>query len=327
MEQGQAVPQPADAKATAGSLEQVLQHMAGHLVDADAQLKGMRSLQMFLDFGPKQQLLICRAKGGEAIIAAMKAHNSDAELQAHAALTLSSLAQACPETQSALLDAGAVEATVAAMRNYEDVEELQASCAVALATLSQDCLEAVQRVCLRGGAKAVVAMLCRPLTPDTEGVAWERACECLAVLVSQGKGAMALPWEEVAVAVVGVMLLMPAAAAVQVAGCWALEEFAKQGAAAGASAVCEAGGHSAIVAAMRRKGASAAVLNAGCRALTALALAADAAGGRPLQSECLDVGAAEAVVLALRAAAARAAKAPKAAASGLRLSCAALEAL
>jgi len=324
MEFGASVDQPVDAKATAGTVKDVLHDMSSHVADGKVQIRGMRSLEMFLEFGLSQQLLVCRAGGHECIVSAMKAHSSNAELQCHGALALTYLAQGCPEAQTAAITAGAVEVLLSAMRNFSEAEELQASSAVALATLMQQSSAGAERVGRAGGAEVLVELLRRPLSEDADGVALQRGCECLAVLISASESALRAPWYDVAEAVTGAMLLLPAQAEVQVAGCWALEEAARKGTADSSSAICEAGGLSAVVTAMKRPRCGTAVLDGGCKALGAVAAARRVQPVNPTAPEALVGEVVEAVVVACTAAIARRAKSPKGAARSLKLACVAL---
>jgi len=249
----------------------------------------------------------------------MKAHSSDGALQCHGALTLTYLVQACPEAQSAAVGAGAVEGLVSAMRAFgADAEELQASCAVALAALAQQCRTGAERVCKAGGVEVLVDSLRQPLSEDADGDRLQRCCECLAVLVSSLEGDLPVSWHAAAEAVTGAMLLLPSATEVQSAGCWALEEVARKGAADGSEGVCEAGGLSAVASAMNRHRTAHAVLDAGCKTLRVVAIAK---GASSFVREAV-----QAAALACRAAMTRSSKAPKAAARSLRLACSALEA-
>jgi len=302
MELGDVVDKPAAGKATPGNIPQVLQHMADNLQDSTAQVHGLRSLQMMLEFGQSQQDMLCRARGPEAIVAAMTAHGQDAELHCHAALVCAFLVQGNKQAQAATLEAGAAEAAIAAMQSFAaegaaTAEELLASVAVALAALCQENPDGAARVCAAGGPSVVVEAMC--LQSD-DGLAIERGCQFFAALAASAPldddQVRKCLCSDVVEAVVAGMLRFEGNAALQAAGCCALREIAV----AGSRAVFDVEPSSwikCIIAAMAKHKSKTAILQEGSQALGAAA-ERDA----ELRSACLHLGAADAVVTVIRTA-------------------------
>eukprot|EP00747_Dinoflagellata_sp_TGD_P104912 gnl/TRDRNA2_/TRDRNA2_169394_c0_seq3.p1 gnl/TRDRNA2_/TRDRNA2_169394_c0~~gnl/TRDRNA2_/TRDRNA2_169394_c0_seq3.p1 ORF type:complete len:404 (+),score=88.24 gnl/TRDRNA2_/TRDRNA2_169394_c0_seq3:129-1340(+) len=315
MDFGSVIDAPENGRATAGNLEQILRNMSEHVGEEEAQIRGLRSLQMMLEFGSSQRLALCRAKGAEVLVAAMASHPQSAVLHCHATVVMAAFVQETPEVQVAATDAGAVEAIVATLSaavapGAAEAEELIASCTVALAAMCQSCAEATARICTCGAPAAVVAGMKR----SEDALVQERGCEFFSLLACEGPNAATAIFEsEGTLSVVAAMTACPAEADVQVAGCCALEGLAKAGIEEARLEVeiFQIGGVEAVVKAMCAHKSHADVQDRGCRALAALA-----APSAALCERCLAAGAAEAAVAAVESAIASKKKSPAAARSG-----------
>lgn len=324
MECGQVVDTPPDAKAASGNPRQVLQLMADHLQEAEVQLRGLRSLEMMLEFGHSQQIALCKANGPETIVRAMTSHRQDTSVQGHAALVLAMLVQDNKEAQAAVVRSAAAEALVGTMSQSLQPgaacpEELQASSIVALSALCQGFPEGVARVCSCGGPAAVIAAMQLPSdfgSCDPDGIVQERGCEFFAVIAASGGPNDAAsempPLLEIVESVFTSMVSLPKNADVHVAACWALSEIVKAGA-VGRSTVVSCGGIEALLQAMLRYETLVQVLERGCQVLAAVAEHEQGA-----HSRCIAAGAAPVVVAALRSMCKRGRK------GGMRVACLAL---